>query len=159
MSTMKDGADLEQPGGTPESSQREYPHGPIPSAHAIVLRNDRVLLVKRAHDPGKGRWSLPGGMIRLGETIYEAVQREVREECSMEIEPVRILDVFDSILKDEQGRIRFHYLVVYLLARYLTGEAQAGSDASEVRWATREELNALDMHPRVRETVHATWLS
>lgn len=96
-------------------------------------------------------------MIRLGETIYEAVRREVREECGIDIEPIQILDVFDNILTDERGQVHFHYIVVYLLAHYLTGEAQAGSDASELRWATLNELNALDMHPRVRKVVQAAW--
>jgi len=135
-----------------ESLDREYPQRPITAAHAVVFRRDRVLLVKRAHQPSQGRWSVPGGMIELGETIRDAAQRELREECGIEIEVDKVVNVVDNIIPDERGHIRFHYVVIYLLARYVSGEAHPYSDALEVRWATREELDTLDMHPLARKT-------
>jgi 8-oxo-dGTP diphosphatase len=137
---------------TSESAQREYPRSPIVSAHALVFRAGRVLLVKRAHPPSQGRWSVPGGVIELGETIRDAARREVREECGIEVEVGTLLHVADHIIPDGSGRIRFHYVVIYSLARYAGGEAHPRSDALGVRWATREELDALDMHPVARET-------
>lgn len=137
-------------------SDREYPARPIVSAHAVVVRDEAVLLVKRAHPPGQGRWSLPGGMVELGETIREAVRREVREECGIEIEAGPVVDVADGITRDEAGRVRFHYVVVYLLARYVAGEARPGEDAAAVMWAAPGDLAALDMHPAVRSLIVRT---
>ena len=136
-----------------EPVRREYPPIPIVSAHALIFREGRVLLVKRAHPPSQGRWSVPGGAIEVGETICAATRREVREECAIEVEIGPVIHVVDNIVPDGSGRIRFHYVVIYSLARYVNGEAHHRSDAAEVRWAAREELDVLDMHPLVRETV------
>lgn len=120
------------------------------AVHALVLKERRILLVKRSKEPSKGRWSLPGGRIELGETIYEAVKREVLEECSIEIEIMRLLDVKDSIIWDEEGRVQYHFVLIYLLAQYTQGDAKAQSDAEECRWVTTGELVGLDMNPQLR---------
>jgi len=143
----------EQARDNPEFLGREYPDRPIASAAACVFKRDRVLLIKRARQPSQGRWSVPGGAIELGETIRDALQRELREECSIEIEADRIINIEDLIVPDEEGRIWFHYIVTYLLARYVDGTAHPGSDALEVRWATCEELDILDMNPVVRKNM------
>lgn len=138
----------------PDSFNREYPQRPIVTAVGCVFRGDRMLLIKRAQEPSKGRWSVPGGAIELGEKIYDAVQREVREECGIEIEVVRVVNAADSIVPDESGRVWFHYVPVYILARYVSGEAHADSDALDTRWVAREELDALDMNPVVHENIN-----
>ena len=132
---------------------RQYPALPIPSAHAVVVRDGRALLVRRAGEPGKGRWSVPGGMVELGETVAQAACRELCEECGVKIQIDRVLDVADTIVRDDHGRIRFHYVVIYLLARWVAGEPRAASDATEVRWVRSEELEGLDMHPAARQAV------
>ena len=138
---------------------RTYPQRPIVSAHAVVFRKDRVLLARRAHEPSRGRWSVPGGAIELGETVYDAAQCEVLKECGVEIEIGGIVDVTDNIIPDERGRIRFHYVITYLLARYVRGRARPNSDASELRWVTQAKLDAvdqddaLDMHPLARQAL------
>ena len=137
----------------PDPEARAYPQRPIVSAHAVVFRGDRVLLARRAHEPSRGRWSVPGGGIELGETIRDAAQREVREECGIEIETGGIIDVVDNVIRDESERIRFHYVVIYLIAHHVSGRARPGSDASEVRWATRAELEGFDMHPLARKAL------
>jgi 8-oxo-dGTP diphosphatase len=142
------------------SVSREYPRAPIPSVHAIVLRGDTVLLVRRAHPPSQGRWSVPGGGIKLGETIVKAAEREVREECGVEIEVGGAIDVADMTVRDRSERVQFHYVVIYVLARYLDGEACPASDAADVRWARYEELEGLDMHQAARQAIrraYAMW--
>jgi ADP-ribose pyrophosphatase len=138
---------------SPESIRREYPQWPIPSVHAITFREGKVLLARRAHPPSEGRWSVPGGMIELGETIQNAAQRELHEECGVEIETDEVVNVADNIVLNESGRIRFHYVVIYLLAHHVSGEAHPNSDVSEVRWVTARELSTLDMHPLARLAV------
>jgi 8-oxo-dGTP diphosphatase len=135
------------------SVRREYPGSAIASVHAVIVRADELLLVRRAHPPSQGRWSVPGGMVELGETIGEAAQREVREECGVEIEPGRVVDVADNIVRDEDGRIRFHYVLIYMLARHVGGREAAASDATDVRWIKLTALDALDMHPSARRAI------
>ena len=144
----------------PARTTRAYLQHPIVSAHAAVFRGDRVLLARRAHEPSQGRWSLPGGAIELGETIHDAARREVREECGVEIEVDRVVDVVDNVIPDESGRVRFHYVIIYLLARYVSGMARPNSDASELRWATQAELDQshpLDMHPLARQALQRSF--
>ena len=132
------------------SDSRWYPQLPMVAVHVLVFKEGRILLTKRSKEPSKGRWSLPGGRIELGETVCEAVKREVLEECSIEIEIERLLDVTDNIIKDEEGHISYHFVLIYLLAGYRAGDIKAQSDAEDARWTTDEELDELDIHPQVR---------
>lgn len=131
-------------------NSRLYPKLPIAVTSAVVFKEGRILMVKRAKEPNKGKWSIPGGGIELGETIYEAAKREVREECSIEIEIERVLDSADNIVRDERGCIKYHYVIIDLLARYAGGEMKAQSDAEECGWFTPEELAGLDITPTLR---------
>ena len=132
------------------NDSRWYPQLPMVAVHALVLKEGHMLLVKRSKEPSKGKWGIPGGRIELGETIYEAAKREVLEECSIEIEIERLLNVADSIIRDEEGRISYHFVLIYLLARYKGGDVKAQSDAEDARWVTPEELAELDTHPHLR---------
>jgi len=134
----------------PTNDSRWYPQLPMVGVSAVVLREGRILLVKRSKEPSKGKWSIPGGRLELGEALYEAAKREVLEECSIEIEIEHVLEVTDNIIRDEEGRIRYHFVLIDLLARYISGEAKAQSDAEECRWVTTEELVELDMNPQLR---------
>jgi mutator protein MutT len=116
------------------------------------VHRGRILLIQRAQEPNKGFWSFPGGRIELGETVLEAVAREVREETGVEIEPVEVFQVYDWIVRDDAAKIRFHYLVNYVRARYLSGVPRAGSDAADIRWASEEEIPSLTMYPFARDT-------
>lgn len=135
---------------SPRNDSRWYPQLPMVGVHTLVLREGHMLLVKRSKEPSKGKWSLPGGRIELGESLYEAARREVLEECSIEIEIERLLDVADSIIKDEEERISYHFVLIYLLARYKAGDVKAQSDAEDVGWFTPAEIAALDVHPQLR---------
>ncbi len=133
--------------------RREYPEGPIAGVGAVVLRGVaeaavaqgadapvEVLLVRRGREPMAGSWSLPGGAIELGETAAEACAREVREETGLKVEVIAPIETVDIILRDEAGRVRFHYLIVDMLCRATGeeaagGELRAGEDASDAVWA------------------------
>ena len=137
-------------GKVPVENSRLYPKSPVAGVGAVVFKEDRILLVKRGKEPGKGMWSIPGGGIELGETIYEAARREVREECSIDIEIERVLDAADNIVRDEKGKIKFHYTIIDVLARYIDGIAAAQSDAAECGWFRPEEVAAMDITPTLR---------
>jgi 8-oxo-dGTP diphosphatase len=124
---------------------REYPDRPIVGVGAIVIADGRVLLVRRGGPPRNGQWSLPGGAQELGETFAEACAREVREETGLTIEVLGIVDVVDSITRDNSGQPRFHYLLVDLLARPTGGTLTAGGDAADARWFTLDEAFALPL--------------
>ncbi len=125
----------------------------------MVVREDgRVLLARRLNPPQQGRWSIPGGRIELGETVAQCVRREVREECGVECEPLEVFHSVDRIYEDENGRVRFHYVIVDVLARWVSGEAVAGTDASEVGWFDVQELTALDLTPGAEDVIRALLL-
>jgi ADP-ribose pyrophosphatase YjhB (NUDIX family) len=136
---------------TQENSRRWYPDHPFAGVGAVVIREGRLLMVKRGQEPNKGKWSIPGGGIELGETIYEAAVRETLEECSVQVEIMRVLDAADNIVRDEDGRIRYHYAIIDLLGRYVSGEAKAQSDAAECRWVALTEIEKLDITEILRE--------
>jgi len=125
--------------------QRQYPSTPIPSVGAIVLKNDKILLVLRGQEPSRGKWSIPGGIVEPGETIREAARREVLEECGVEIELGDVVEVLDAIVRDEDGRVQYHYILIDLLATYLGGKLTVGSDIDDARWVTEEELPRFDV--------------
>lgn len=124
---------------------REYPERPIAAVGAVVVDNGKVLLIRRGKPPRPGQWSLPGGGQELGESYIEAAIREVREETGLAIEVLGLIDVVDSITRDESGRVRFHYLLADVVARPVGGTLQAGGDASEARWFSIGEVFALPL--------------
>lgn len=123
---------------------REYPATPIIGLGAIVWRGDRVLMIRRGQPPRQGIWSLPGGAQDLGETVADGIRREIREETGIEIELLGLVDVIDSIHRDPDGRVRYHYTIIDYAARWLAGEARPGDDALEVGWFSLAELAGLD---------------
>ena len=124
---------------------REYPERPIVAVGGIVVRDGQVLLVERGREPSVGRWTIPGGAVRVGERLQEAVARELREECGVEVEVGPVVEILDRVVRDGAGRVRFHYVIVDYLARWVAGEPRAGSDARAVRWLHREEWAALPL--------------
>jgi len=125
-------------------SKKEYPGHPRVGVGAIVIKDDAVLLVKRGFNPGKGLWAIPGGNLKLGETLQGAAEREIMEETGIEIKaklPPHI--TFELIKKDEEDKIRFHYVIVDLIADYVSGEPQGGDDALEARWVKIKDLGKI----------------
>ena len=119
----------------------------------MVFSGDAVLLVRRGNEPSRGRWGLPGGVVELGETVEEAVAREVREETGVEVRPLRLLAVFDSIVRDDEGRVRFHYVLCEYLCEPVEGELHIATDALDARWVPLEALGSLDMPAGTRRFI------
>ena len=122
--------------------KREFPEFPLVGVGSIIIEDDRVLLVKRAHPPIQGQWSIPGGVLEVGELVREAAVREAREETGLIVEPGDLLGVYDRVLRNDEKRVQYHYVLIDFLCRRVGGELLAASDAAEVRWFTREELPA-----------------
>ena len=125
--------------------QREFPEIPLVGVGAIIIEEARVVLVKRAHAPLKAEWSIPGGVLEVGEMVREAAVREAREETGLIVEPKELLGVYDRVLRDAQQRVQYHYVLIDFLCRRVGGDLNAASDADEVRWFSREELSALKL--------------
>jgi 8-oxo-dGTP diphosphatase len=126
--------------------KREYPDRPIVGVGAIVIEGGRVLLARRASEPLREEWSIPGGMLELGETLRAGTEREALEETGLQVRAGEVVDVFDSIIAGEQGGApQFHYVLIDFLCEITGGELRAGSDASEVRWYRPEELRSLGL--------------
>jgi 8-oxo-dGTP diphosphatase len=127
-------------------STGEYPDVPRVAVGAIVFRGGRVLLVKRGHPPSQGLWAIPGGRVELGETLQAAAEREIGEETGLTIRAGDPAYTFDAIVRDDAGRVRFHYVIVDLLADYLGGELRPGDDAREARWVASQDLVELPVN-------------
>jgi 8-oxo-dGTP diphosphatase len=117
---------------------REYPEAPLLGVGAVVVHQGRVLLVRRGHEPLKGHWSLPGGLLELGETLRAGVLREVQEETGLLVTPVHLIELIDRVHR-EGDRVRYHYVIADYLCELTSGTLKAASDADEVCWAEREQ--------------------
>lgn len=133
--------------------KRDYPEHPLIGVGAVIVEAGRVLLVRRDTEPLRGEWSVPGGMLELGEKLRDGVRREVQEETGIDVEPGEVLDVFDSIFTDALGRTQYHYVLIDYLCRPHGGEPRAGSDVSDVRWVSVDALPAMGLRPSIEEVV------
>lgn len=134
---------------------REYPDRPVVGVGAVIIRDGRVLLIRRGQPPMQGAWSLPGGALEVGETLVEGVRRESLEETGLQVEPLSVVEVLDRIAHDDAGRVQYHYVLVDFLCRVKGGTAASGSDATELRWAALDELDAVA--PFTREVIQKAW--
>jgi 8-oxo-dGTP diphosphatase len=143
--------------------QREFPLAPLVGVGAVIVQAGRVLLARRGNEPLKGHWTLPGGLLELGESLSDGVMREVREETGLNVEVVELIELVDRIhrLKEDQGaRVRYHYVIADYLCRVVGGQLQAASDADAVRWVEREEWSgagALQIDPITARVIEAGW--
>lgn len=124
---------------------REYPPNPLVGLGAIVWREGRVLMIQRGNPPRAGIWSLPGGAQHLGETVQAGTHREIAEETGVTIELLGLVDVIDSVQRDAEGRILYHYTIIDYAARWVSGEAVAGDDAAAVAWVDPADLHRLEL--------------
>ncbi|HZR57788.1 MAG TPA: NUDIX hydrolase [Terriglobales bacterium] len=124
---------------------REYPDRPLVGIGAIIVEDGRVVLIKRGHSPLLGEWSIPGGMLELSESMRQAAVREAQEETGLVVEATELLGVFDRIVRDDDGRTLYHYVLIDFLCRRVSGELKAAGDADDARWFTREEAGKLPL--------------
>jgi ADP-ribose pyrophosphatase YjhB (NUDIX family) len=139
--------------------QREFPEVPLVGVGAIIIEDSRVVLVKRLHPPLQSEWSIPGGVLEVGEMVRDAAIREAREETGLTVEPGELLGVFDRILRDPQQRVQYHYVLIDFLCRRVAGDLAAASDAAEVRWFTPEELPSLNLAHDTLEVIQKGFTS
>jgi 8-oxo-dGTP diphosphatase len=133
--------------------KRDYPERPIIGVGAVIVEGSRALLVRRNTEPVRGEWSVPGGMLELGEKLRDGVRREALEETGVEVEAGEVLDVFDSIFTDALGQTQYHYVLIDYLCRPVSGQARAGSDVSDVRWVSIEALPAMGLRESIEQVV------
>jgi mutator protein MutT len=139
--------------------QREFPETPLVGVGAVVVDEGRVLLIRRGNEPMKGHWSLPGGMLELGETLTDGVVREVREETGLTVEPVELIELLDRIHREGE-RVRYHYVIADYLCRVVGGALRAASDADAARWVEPTEWNshsALKLDPITVRVIEKGW--
>jgi 8-oxo-dGTP diphosphatase len=133
--------------------KREYPESPLVGVGAIIIEEGRVVLVKRGHPPLIGEWSIPGGVLEVGETLRAAAVREALEETGLTVETAELLGVFDRVLKDDAGRIRYHYVLIDFLCRRVSGTLKAAGDAAETGWFTQDEACKLPLAKDTAEVI------
>jgi len=126
---------------------RTYPDRPIVGVGAVIFDHGRVLLIKRAHEPLKGEWSLPGGAVDVGEALHTAVVREVREETGLEVEVDCLVEVVERITRDEAGRVQYHFVIADYLCRPTGGRLASASDAAAAEWADLDDLGRFHLPP------------
>ena len=124
---------------------REYPSRPLVGTGALIFKDGGLLLVKRGAQPGFGKWSIPGGLVEVGEKVKDAMMREVKEEVGFDVEVVKLTDVVDTVTLDSNGRVQYHFVVVNYLARIVGGELKTATDILEARWVPVEEVEKCNL--------------
>ena len=132
---------------------REFPDKPLVGVGAVIVQDNRVLLIRRGHAPLLGEWSLPGGVLECGETLREGTIREAREETGLVVEIRDLLGVYERVTRSDDGRVRYHYVLIDFLCRMTGGTLQARSDAAEVRWVEREELDSFNLPADTQDVI------
>jgi mutator protein MutT len=131
--------------------KRLYPKHPIIGVGAVIIKDGKILLEKRKNEPGKGKWSIPGGLVELGESVEQTVIREVREETGLEVEKPEHIDVVDNVVRDDNSEIKYHFVIIDYFVKLKGGTMKAASDAEELRWVTFNEVEKHDLTITFRE--------
>jgi ADP-ribose pyrophosphatase len=125
--------------------KRDYPDRPIVAVGAVIIHEGQALIVQRAFEPRKGEWTVPGGVLELGETLRSGIEREVLEETGLTVKAGDVVDVFENIWPDSEGKTQFHYVLVDFLCELISGNLHAATDVSAARWITPEELSTVEL--------------
>ena len=138
-------------------AERTYPDRPFLAVSAAIVRDDRVLLVRRARSPAQGLFTLPGGVVEVGETLAEAVTREVREETALVVEPIGLAGLREHIQRDGENRVERHFVILAFAARWIAGEPQLNAELAEARWLKPEDIAGLATTEGLAEIVAAAF--
>jgi 8-oxo-dGTP diphosphatase len=130
---------------------RLYPEQPLVGIGAVIICNGRILLEKRKGEPGRGKWTIPGGLVELGEDTEQTVIREVREETNLRVEKPKLIDVVDSMTVDEDGKIKYHFVILDYFVKLKGGTVKAADDAAELKWVPFGEVESYDLTKSFRE--------
>jgi 8-oxo-dGTP diphosphatase len=125
--------------------KRLYPDQPVVGIGAVIVGEGKIVLIKRGNDPSKGKWSIPGGHVELGENLEAAVIRETKEETCLDVDNPRLIDVVDNVDLDEQGKVKYHYVIIDYLVHIKSGNVAAASDAAELRWVPFDEVETYNL--------------
>ena len=135
------------------TTNREYPDRPVVGVGGVIIHDGRTLLIRRGSPPMVGQWSIPGGMLEVGETLLDGVRRELREETAIEVRVLDLIEVFERIELDSAGKARYHYVILDYLCEVSAGEARAGSDVTDVVWASPAELGNYSLTPTATRVI------
>lgn len=124
---------------------KEYPTHPVVGVGAVLVHNGKILLIKRGTEPGRGKWSIPGGVVELGEKVVDTVVREVKEECNLEVEVDHLIDVVDDCTRDEKGRLKYHFVILDFLVRLKRGTLKSNSELLDAKWVSLDEVEKYDL--------------
>lgn len=133
--------------------RREYPEAPLVGVGTVTIKNGKILLIKRAFDPGAGRWSIPGGLVEVGEKLSEAAARETEEETGIKVDILELINVFDMIDLDDEKKTQYHYVLVDFLSKPVGGKERLSDEVTEIKWVTFEEAKALDLTKTARKAL------
>lgn len=134
--------------------RRLYPSQPLVGVGVVIVCNGKILLEKRKKEPGKGKWSIPGGLVELGESLEQTVIREVHEETCLKVEKPELIDVVENINIDENGRVKYHFVMIDYFVKLKGGKLKPADDASELTWVALKEVEDYDLSKRFREFFH-----
>ena len=133
--------------------QREYPERPLVGVGGVVIADGRALLIRRGGPPLQGEWSIPGGLLDLGETLEQGVRRELAEETGLEVRVLDLIEVFERVFPDHDGRTKYHFVILDYLCEAVSGEARAASDVTDVAWAGEDELTSFSLTPTATRVI------
>lgn len=129
----------------PDASGREYPQRPIIAVGGVVIQGGRVLLIRRGQPPLEGRWSIPGGILEIGETITAAIERELKEETGVSVRVMGLLEIYEKVLRDSDNRAQYHFVILDYLCEFVGGTAEAAADVTDTAWVAEEDLEKLQL--------------
>jgi 8-oxo-dGTP diphosphatase len=141
------------------TGSRSYPERPILAVGGVVIHESRVLLVRRGQPPLEGRWSIPGGILEVGETIAKGIERELREETGIDVRVRDLIEIYEKVLRDQEDRPQYHFVILDYLCEFVEGTAEAGGDVLEVTWASEQELESLALTTAAKRVIGKAFLA
>ncbi|RLI15252.1 MAG: hypothetical protein DRO43_01740 [Candidatus Hecatellales archaeon] len=136
-----------------KSDRREYPSFPKVGVGGLVIDKDKLLLIKRAYEPSSGLWSIPGGLLEVGEELEEAVAREIEEETGIKVEVKELLGVFNFVIRDEAGKVKYHYVLIDFLAKPVGGKLRPSRETLDARWVSLKDIEKYSLTRTTRRLI------